>query len=41
MNTKEAVKPLHEYVNAPLAELVESSTNPRKALDEEKISRGE
>ena len=34
MNTKEAVKPLPEYVNVPLAELVESTTNPRKMFDE-------
>jgi len=37
MNTKEAVKQLHEYVNVPLAELVESLTNPRKTFDEEKL----
>jgi len=37
MNTKEAVKPLQEYVNVPLAQLVESSTNPRKTFDEEKL----
>ncbi len=35
MNTKEEVKSLQEYVNVPLAELVESSTNPRKTFDEE------
>ena len=35
MNTKDAVKPLQEYVNVPLAGLVESSTNPRKTFDEE------
>jgi len=34
MNTKEEVKSLQEYVNVPLAELVESSTNPRKRFDE-------
>ncbi len=37
MNTKEAVKSLQEYVNVPLAELVESSTNPRKRFDEERL----
>ena len=37
MNTKEAVKSLPEYVNVPLAELVESSTNPRKTFDEERL----
>ncbi|MGB2621562.1 MAG: ParB/RepB/Spo0J family partition protein [Candidatus Acidiferrum sp.] len=34
MSTKEAVKPLQEYANVPLAELVESSTNPRKVFDQ-------
>src|SRR5258706_8212138 len=37
MNTNEAVNPLQEYVNVPLAQLVESSTNPRKTFDEEKL----
>jgi len=37
MNTKEAVQSLPEYVNVPLAELVESSTNPRKTFDEERL----
>src|SRR5258708_29270491 len=37
MSTKEAMKPLQEYVNVPLAQLVESSTNPRKTFDEEKL----
>ena len=37
MNTKEAVQSLPEYVNVPLAELVESSTNPRKTFDDEKL----
>ena len=37
MNTKEAVKQLHEYVNVPLAELVESSTNPRKTFNVERL----
>jgi len=35
MTTKEAVKSLQEYVNVPVAELIESSTNPRKTFDEE------
>jgi len=34
MNPKEAVKPSQEYVNVPIAELVESSTNPRRTFDE-------
>ncbi len=37
MNTKEAVKSLQEYVSVPLAELVESSTNPRKTFDEVRL----
>jgi hypothetical protein len=37
MNTKEAVQSLPEYVNVPLAELVESSTNPRKTFDDERL----
>ena len=37
MSTKEAVKPLQEYRNVPLTQLVESSTNPRKAFDEERL----
>src|SRR6202162_1181732 len=37
MNTKEAVKSLQEYVNVPLAELTESSTNPRRTFDEERL----
>ena len=37
MNTKEAVQSLQEYVNVPLAELVESSTNPRKTFDVERL----
>ena len=37
MHTKEAVKSLQEYVNVPLTELVESSTNPRKTFDEERL----
>ena len=35
MSTNEAVKSSQEYVNVPLTELVESSTNPRKTFDEE------
>jgi ParB family chromosome partitioning protein len=35
---KETVKQLQEYVNVPLAELVESSTNPRKTFDEERLA---
>jgi len=37
MNTKEAVQSLPEYVNVPLAELVESSTNPRKTFDDDRL----
>ena len=37
MNTKEEVQSLPEYVNVPLAELVESSTNPRKTFDDERL----
>src|ERR1700687_5050590 len=37
MSTNEAVNPLQEYVNVPLAQLVESSTNPRKTFDEERL----
>ena len=37
MNTKEAVQSLPEYVNVPLADLVESSTNPRKTFDNERL----
>jgi ParB family transcriptional regulator, chromosome partitioning protein len=37
MNTTEEVKSLPEYVNVPLAELVESSTNPRKTFGEERL----
>jgi hypothetical protein len=35
MSTKEAMKQSQEYVNVPLGELVESSTNPRKTFDKE------
>ena len=37
MNTTEAVKSLNEYVSIPIAELIESSTNPRKAFNEERL----
>jgi len=37
MSTKAAVKALPEYVSVPIAELVESSTNPRKAFDEQQL----
>src|ERR1700721_2572171 len=37
MITKEAVQSLPEYMNVPLAELVESSTNPRKTFDDERL----
>ena len=37
MSIKEAVKALQEWVTVPLAQLVESSTNPRKTFDEEKL----
>src|SRR5271154_1079882 len=37
MNTKEAVKSLQEYVSVPVGKLVESSTNPRKTFDEERL----
>src|SRR5580693_2288184 len=34
MSTTEVVKPSKEYMNVPIAELVESSTNPRKVFDQ-------
>jgi ParB family transcriptional regulator, chromosome partitioning protein len=37
MKTKEAAQATQEYVNVPLMELVESSTNPRKTFDEERL----
>ena len=37
MNMKEAGQSLPEYVNVPLVEMVESSTNPRKTFDDEKL----
>jgi ParB family transcriptional regulator, chromosome partitioning protein len=37
MSMNEAVRASQEYVNVPLAQLVESSTNPRKTFDEGKL----
>ncbi len=37
MSTTEITKALNEYRSVPLAQLVESSTNPRKAFDEERL----
>ena len=37
MNTTEAVKSLKEYVTIPILDLIESSTNPRKVFDEERL----
>src|SRR5579871_2683908 len=37
MSTKTAVEALPEYVSVSIAELVESSTNPRKAFDEQQL----
>jgi ParB family chromosome partitioning protein len=37
MSMKDAVNPLQEYATVPLAQLIESSTNPRKKFDEEKL----
>ena len=37
MSMTEAVKSLNEYVSIPIGELIESSTNPRKAFDEERL----
>src|SRR5258708_4734790 len=34
MSTKEAVKSTKEDINVPIAELIESSTNPRKVFDQ-------
>jgi ParB family chromosome partitioning protein len=39
MNAQEAVKSLEEYVNFSLTVLAESSTNPRKTFDEEKLEK--
>jgi len=37
MNAMETTKSLHEYRNLAIAELTESSTNPRKTFDEERL----
>jgi ParB family chromosome partitioning protein len=37
MSTRAALKELPEYVSVPIGELVESSTNPRKAFDEQQL----
>ena len=37
MSATEAVKSSKEYLNIPIAELTESSTNPRKVFDEERL----
>src|SRR5258708_2020532 len=37
MSTTETMKSLKEYVSVPIVELIESSTNPRKAFDEERL----
>ena len=37
MSTTETVKSLKEYASLPIVDLVESSTNPRKAFDEERL----
>src|SRR6202790_812668 len=37
MTATEAVKSLKEYMTVPIVELIESSTNPRKAFDEERL----
>jgi hypothetical protein len=37
MKANEAVQATQEYVNVPLAELVESMPNPRKTFDEERL----
>ena len=34
MSTTEAVKSSKEYMNVPIVELIESSTNPRKVFDQ-------
>jgi hypothetical protein len=34
MSTTEAVKSSKEYMNVPIAELIESTTNPRKVFDQ-------
>ena len=37
MSATEAVKSSKEYLNIPIVELIESSTNPRKVFDEERL----
>src|ERR1700682_743794 len=37
MSATEAVKSSKEYLNIPIVELTESSTNPRKVFDEERL----
>jgi ParB family transcriptional regulator, chromosome partitioning protein len=37
MSTKAVAKALPEYVSVPIEQLVESSTNPRKAFDEQQL----
>ena len=37
MNTQEAVTSLQEYVSVPIAELAESTTNPRKTFHQEPL----
>ena len=37
MSATEAVKSSKEYMTVPMVELIESSTNPRKAFDEERL----
>ena len=37
MSTTEVVKSSKEYMNVPIVELIESSTNPRKGFDEERL----
>src|ERR1700738_5459266 len=37
MSTTEAVKSSKEYMTVSIAELIESSTNPRKVFDEERL----
>jgi ParB family chromosome partitioning protein len=37
MSTTETVKSLKEYASIPIADLIESSANPRKAFDEERL----
>lgn len=38
MGTTEVMKSFEEYMSIPIAELVESGTNPRKAFDEERLA---